>query len=630
MVRHFPHLLRAIAYETILYVLFAMDFQLTVTFVILIVALILFFTDKIPGDLTALLTVVAFGLTGILTPQEAFSGFSRTAVITIIAIFIIAEALRRSGVSEQVGNILLKVGGKSELRLIVTTMMAGAFLSLFMNNIAAAAVLLPAVSGAAQKSRVSTAKLMMPLAFGTTLGGMATLLTTANIILSSMLHDNNLQGYGLLDFAPVGLPLAVIGISYVAFFGRNALPGGTSLLERTQAPSTQEQNDLIETYHLDRRLFRARVPKKSFLIGKTLAECTLREDFSVSIVAIERNGKRLLTISPQTEIKDRDVLILEGDEVDFRQRDVEPYMEFLPATEWHEEDLESRAAVVIEAIVAPRSRLIDQTLRSAHFREKYGMNVLAIWRGDQEFFIDLSEIPLQFGDALLLQGPREKLSVVRDNQDLIVLLSKENQEITVPNKGRAAIAIIVATLAFAAFYPELTGPIMLAGAVAMMIVGIVTTEQAYASIGWTTVFLVAGLLPMGIALTKTNAAGIVATGIVSTLGPYGPLALLAGIFLVTTILVQAMNGAAVVAIIGPVAIQIATQVGIDPRSLVMGVALASSMAFITPLGHPVNIMVMSPGGYNFRDFMKIGIPMTIILFIAVMILLPIVWNFEIR
>lgn len=604
-----------------------MDYQLTVTFVILIIALVLFFTDKIPGDLTALLTVVAFGLTGVLTPQEAFSGFSRTAVITIIAIFIIAEALRRSGVSEQVGNVLLKVGGKSELRLVLTTMAAAAFLSLFMNNIAAAAVLLPAVSGAAQKSRVNISKLMMPLAFGTTLGGMATLLTTANIILSSMLQDNKIEGFGLLDFAPVGLPLAIIGIAYVAFFGRALLPGGASMLERTQAPNANETDDLIETYHLDRKLFRARVPKKSFLIGKKLSECTLREDFSVSIIAIERAGKRLLTISPETVIKDRDVLILEGDEEDFRRRDVEPYMEFLPATEWHDEDLESRAATVIEAIVAPRSRLIDQTLKTAHFREKYGMNVLAIWRGDQEYFVDLSEIPLQFGDALLLQGPREKLSVVRDNQDLIVLLSKENQEITVPNKGRAAIAIIVATLVFAAIYPNLTGPIMLAGAVAMMITGIVTTEQAYGAIGWTSVFLVAGLLPMGIALTKSNAAGILAAGIVSALGPWGHLALLGGIFVATMAIVQAMNGAAASAIIGPVAIQMANQAGIDPRSMVMGVAIATSMAFITPLSHPVNIMVMSPGAYGFRDYMKIGIPLTAILFVAAMILLPLVWKF---
>lgn len=588
--------------------------------------MILFFTDKIAADLTALLTVVAFGVTGVLTPQQAFSGFSRSAVITILAIFILAEALRRSGVTEQVGNILLKVGGKSELHLTVVTMIAGAFLSLFMNNIAAAAVLLPAISGAARKANVNISKLLMPLAFSTILGGMATLLTTTNIILSSLLVENKLQGFSLTDFAPVGVPIVIVGIAYVALFGRKSLRGD-SILERTQAPSAHQTDDLVETYHLDKNLFRARVPKKSFLIGKKLSESTLREDFSVSIVAIERKGKRLVSISPETIIKDRDVLILEGDEEDFRRRDVEPFMEYLPASEWHDEDFQSRAVDVVEAILAPRSRLIDETLRSSHFREKYGMTVLAIWRADQEFFVNLPDIKLQFGDALLLQGPREKLAVLRDNPDLIVLLSKENQEITVPNKGFIAMAIFVATLILAIFLPNITGAVMLGGAVAMMLAGILSTEQAYSAIGWKMIFLVAGLLPMGIALTETNAAAMMASGVVSTFGQFGAIALLAGFFLLTMFLVQAMNGAAVAAIIGPIAIQAAQQIGVNPRALTMGVALATSMSFITPLGHPVNILVMSPGGYNFKDFMRIGIPLTIILFVCVMILLPLIWRF---
>ena len=601
-----------------------MDVQLIITFAILIVALILFFTDKIPADLVALLVVVALGVSGVLTTQEAFSGFSRSAVITILSIFILAEALQRSGVTEQVGNILLKVGGKSERRLVVVVMMAGAFLSLFMNNIAAAAVLLPAVSGAARKANVNLSRVLMPLAFGTILGGMATLLTTSNIILSSLLADNNIQGFGLIDFAPVGIPLVIVGIAYTAFIGRKSLPG-ESLIERTQVPSKQNE-DLVETYHLDKNLFRAGVPQNSFLTGKTIAECTLREDFKVSIVAIERGGKRLVSISPETVIEDGDILILEGDEQDFRRRDVEPFMEHLAPSEWHAQDLQSRAVDVVEAMLSPRSRLIDETLRSAHFREKYGLTVLAIWRAEQEFFVNLADMPLQFGDALLLQGSREKLTVLSGDADLIVLMSKEDGAITVPNKGRAALMIVIATLLIAIFEPNLTGAVMLGGALAMMLTGILTTEQAYSSVSWKTVFLVAGILPMGIALTKTNAAGMMADGIVSVLGPLGPLALLGGLFLGTMLLVQAMNGAAVAAIMGPIAISIAQQVGINPRMLTMGVALATSMAFITPLGHPVNILVMSPGGYSFRDFTKIGLPLTLILFIVVMILLPLIWH----
>jgi di/tricarboxylate transporter len=601
-----------------------MDTPVIVTFAILIAAMILFLTDRIPADLVALLVAVALGLTGVLTSQEAFSGFSRSAVITIIAIFILAEALMRSGVTEQVGNILLKIGGKSELRLVVVVMTAGAFLSLFMNNIAAAAVLLPAASGAARKAEVNTSRLLMPLAFGTILGGMATLLTTTNIVLSTLLQDSGIEGFSLVDFAPVGIPLAVVGIAYVALIGRRSLRG-ESLLDRTSAPHSGDPHDLVAAYHLGESLFRARVPENSFLIGKALSECTLREDFGVSVVAIERKGKKLFAISPATVIQRQDILILEGNENDFRKRDVEPYMEFLPSQDWHKEDLESRAIDVVEAMLSPRSRLIDQTLRSSHFREKYGMAVLAIWRADQEIFTELADVTLEFGDALLLQGPREKLPVLRDDPDLIVLMQKEQETITVPNKGRAALMIAVATLAFAIIEPDFTGAIMLGGAIVMMLIGILTSEQAYSSISWRSVFLVAGILPMGIALTKTNAAGLMANWVVALLGPLGPLALLAGLFVMTMLLAQAMNGAAVSAVVGPIAIRVAQQAGVNPRSLVMGVALATSMAFITPLGHPVNILVMGPGGYNFRDFVKVGLPLSIILFIVVMLVLPLVW-----
>jgi di/tricarboxylate transporter len=601
-----------------------MDTNLIITFVILIAALVLFLTDRLPSDLVALLVVVALGITGVLTTQEAFSGFSRSAVITIISIYVLAEALQRTGVTEQAGNILLKIGGRSELSLVVIVMAAGAFLSLFMNNIAAAAVLLPAVSGISKKAGVSNSKILIPLAFGTILGGMATLLTTTNIILSSLLHDNEIPGFGLTDFLPVGSVLVVAGIAYVAFVGRGFLPGD-SLIERTQAPSAEHSKDLIATYGLGKGLFRARVPKGSFLIDKTVAESTLREDFGVSVVAIERKDRKLFALSPDTKMHLGDTLVLEGDEEDFRRRDVEPYMEFIPTSEWKESDLESRVVEVVEVMLAPRSRLIGKSLRESHFREKYGMSVLAIWRGDQEIYTGLADIELTFGDALLLQGSRKKLAVLADDPDLILLMSRENVALTVPNRGLAALMIFGATLVFAALVPDLTGAIMLGGAIAMMLTGILTTEQAYSAVGWKSVFLVAGMLPMGIALTKTNAAGLVAEYVVSYMGGYGPMALLAGMFLLTALFTQAVNGAVAAAVCGPIAISIAQRAALNPRSLVMGVALAASMAFMTPLSHPVNVLVMSPGGYNFKDYVKIGAPLTFLLFVLVMIFLPLIW-----
>ena len=350
----------------------------------------------------------------------------------------------------------------------------------------------------------------MPLAFGTILGGMATLLTTSNIVVNSILIDNHLDGFSLYDFAPVGIPLVIAGILYVALVGRKSLPG-ESPIERTLAPNREDQRDLISAYHLGENLFRARVPEKSSLIDKQLADSHLREDFGVSVVAIERKNKKLFALSPDTEIKDGDTLVLEGDEADFRKRDVQPFMEFLPASEWHDSDLESRAVEVVEAMLTPRSRLLGETLRSAHFREKYGMSVLAIWRGENEIVADLADVEMTFGDALLLQGTREKLAVLSDDQDLILLMSKEETAISVPDKGRAALIIFVATLVFAIMLPDLTAAIMLGGALAMMLTGILTTQQAYASISWKTVFLVAGMLPMGIALTKTNDPQAIAT-----------------------------------------------------------------------------------------------------------------------
>ena len=253
------------------------------------------------------------------------------------------------------------------------------------------------------------------------------------------------------------------------------------------------------------------------------------------------------------------------------------------------------------------------------------MSLLAVWHGDKEVLTDLADVKLHFGDALLLQGPREKLAILKDDPNLILLMTEGETEITVPGKGRAALMIFATTLILALLYPDLTGAIMLGGALSMVLTRIITIEQGYAAVGWKTVFLVAGMLPMGIALSKTNAAGLAAGGILDIFGGHGALPLVAGLFIVTVIFTQMVNGAVAAAIVGPVAIQIAQQSGVDPRAMIMGVAMATSMAFITPLSHPVNILVMSPGGYSFRDFFKVGLPLTVILFVVVMIVLPIYW-----
>jgi di/tricarboxylate transporter len=600
-----------------------MDSGLLTTLLILLVAIVLFLSERVSIDLIALLVLVALGLSRILTSTEVFSGLSDTAVITIMSVFVLAHGLEVTGVAERMGDLLMRTAGKNETRLIIAVMTISALMSLFMNNIAVASVLLPATSMVGRKAGIKLSRLLIPLAFGTLLGGMATLFTTTNLVVSGVLRNNGLPGFGVLNFAPVGLPLVVIGIVYMALWGRRMLPAEPSA-ERAQV-IRQAKDDLLAMYQLGERLFRARVPKGSRLINGTLAESTLREIYGVNVVAIERNGGTTLAPTPDFVFQAGDIMLLEGRLEEFRQKDVEPYLEILPARKYDEPDLESAAIVVLEAVLSPRSQFIGKTLKETHFREKYGMTVLAVWNGERVFRTGLPDLKLTFGDALLLQGPRSRVPVLRSDPDLIILSREDVPVREFSRKSWLALAIFALTILIAALGPFSVGEVMLAGALTMVIANVVTMEQVYRVIEWRIIFLIAGMLPLGLAMTKTGATTLIANALTGVVRPYGPLALLLGLLIITVLLSQAMKGAAVSAVVAPIAIQAAQQLGVDPRAMAMGVALATSMAFVTPLGHPVNILMIGPGGYRFKDFFKVGLPLTVILFAAILILLPIFW-----
>lgn len=618
-----------------------MPIQLVFTVVILVVAVALLLTDRLRADMVALLVVVALGAAGVLAPREAFSGFASSAVVTIVAIFVFTEALRVTGVTGRAGDLLQRaVSGVSEQRLVLILMLAGAGLSLVMNNIAAAAVLLPAVSGIARRIRVSPSRLLMPLAFATILGGMATLFTTTNIVVSGILRGQNLPGFGVLSFAPIGVPLVSSGIAYMALWGRNRLPHAAEMDLPAQAD--QAHFDPVEVYRLGERLFRARVPAASSIIGRPLAGSGLREQFGVNVIALERAGRVIPAPLLSMVLAEGDILLLEGKLDQFREREAEHRLEIVtpheqgaeasgplptPSRDWRAAGLETSSVIMIEAVLAPRSTLLGQTLRSARFREKYGMSVLAIWRAGRPIRTGLSELPLAFGDALLLQGERDHLTLLRTEPDLIVLDRGEaaRPAATVSKKGLLAVAIMAASLILAAFNAPLVGEILLGGALAIAIAGILTMDQGYQAIEWRSVFLVAGMLPLGLAMTQSGAAALVGRWLVAHLSPFGPLALLAGVLAATVLLTQTMTGAAVATVMAPIAMQAAQQAGLNPRSFAMGVALATSMAFITPLGHPVNVLVMGPGGYHFRDYARVGLPLTVVLLAVVMVFLPLFW-----
>jgi di/tricarboxylate transporter len=594
--------------------------QIEITFLLLGITTILLLGNILRPDIVALLLLLALGLSGILTTQEAFSGFSRSAVIIMISAFILAEGLRRAGVTERLGNFILRLFGNGETRLIFGVMTAGALLSLFMNNIAAASLLFPSLSGVARRSKISPSRLLMPLAFGTILGGMATLLTTTNIIVSGLLRDEKLPGFGLLDFLPVGLPLALAGITFMVLVGTRFLP------KKSPAEQVQEEGEsgeiLLSTYQLGDRLQRARVRPGGPLDGKPVQASGLRENYHLNVIAVER-GKRVLHLEARTVLRGNDTLLLIARAEDSLPENLSELLEILPPGEWAQEYLSTPDMLLIETAIAPRSQLAGQTLQEIQFEQKFGARVLAIWRRGRSIRTRFSDLQLEFGDGLLLQGTPKSLSLLRTESGLILLA-----ESFPPRRSDRHVwltpLIMLVTLGLAVAFPNVIAEIMLAGAICMVLVRALSMDQAYQAIEWRSVFLVAGMLPLGVALQKTGGAALLAEQIIGLIGDRGHLALLAALVILTVLLTQIINGATAASIIAPIAIATGLKAGMDPRSLALGVALASSMAFISPLGHAVNVMVMGAGGYTFKDYARVGIPLTVLLIVLLLLILPLV------
>ncbi|MBI5953181.1 MAG: SLC13 family permease [Chloroflexi bacterium] len=593
--------------------------QIGLTFLFLGIAALLLLGNILRADIVALMLMLALGLSGILSPQEAFSGFSRSAVVIMFSAFTLAEGLRHSGLTERMGLFIIKLFGKGEKRLIFGVMTASATLSLFMNNIAAASLLFPSLSGVARRSKVSLSKLLMPLAFGTILGGMATLLTTTNIIVSGLLRDAKLPGFTLTDFAPIGLPLAFAGILFMIFWGRRLLPNQSPAQRHEES---DESDDLLNTYQLAERLVRAEVRKDGGLDGVTLEKSGLREKYHLNVIAIQR-GRFTLPIEAKTILHGEDILLIMARPEDSIPVSLMDILIILPSGEWQQDYLSTPNMKLIEAAIAPRSHLAHQTLKDIRFEQKFNARVLAVWRSGRSIRTRLADLPLEFGDGLLLQGTEKSLILLRTEPGLI-LLAESVPSIRMTLRGWFAALIMAVTLILAVIFPDNIAEIMLSGAVAMVLIRTLNMDQAYRSVDWRSLFLVAGMLPVGVALNKTGASAMLADGILLSFGGAGHLVLLTGFVFLTVVLTQVVNGAAAVTVVAPIAIIAAQQAGMEPRSMAMAVALASSMAFMSPLGHSVNVMVMGAGGYTFRDYARVGIPLTILLVIILLIILPLI------
>lgn len=598
-----------------------MDTQTIILLVILIVAIAVFMSERLRADVVAILVMLSLGLTGLVAPRQVFSGLSSSAVMLIIAVSILTGGLFRTGVSAVIGRWLVRVGGASEGRMTALVMAAAGGLSLFMNNIASAAVIMPAVMDATRRTRISPSKLLMPMALATHLGGMATLFTTASIVSSGVLQSAGLQGLGVFDFAAVGGAAALLGFVYIQFIGRRTLPDHSPAAEIVE--QQQGSADLAESYRLSQRLSHVLVETGSPLVGQSLDQTRIGSELGLTVLALERHGRRQPAPAVHERLRAGDILVLGG------RADRAATLASLGARVLPESPTPlstSADASFSEILVAPRSRAIGQSLRQMDFRGRYGLTVAAMWHAGQLRRTDLGDLVLKGSETLLVFGQREKLDLIRTDPDWI-LLSTANDGAARPSKMNLAVIILALSLVAAVVTPLPTSVVLFVGALAMVLTGCLTMEDAYQAIEWRSVFLVGSMLPVEVALSSTGAARQIGDLITGSLGTAGPIAVAAGLFIVSMVLNQFIPaGAAVPAVLVPVAIAAAQGLGSDPRAFALVIAIATGTSVLTPFAHPVNVLVMGPGGYSFADYFWAGLPIVVTTFIATLATLPLFWG----
>ena len=782
-----------------------MTADIAIVFSILAVAVVFLVTEWIPMEVTALLSLGAVALIGLVSPVEALSGFSNPAVVTVWAVFILSGGLTRTGVANAIGHFVLRLAGNSESRMIVVIMTTAGVMSAIMNNVAVAALMLPVVMDIARHTERPPSRLLMPLAYGSLLGGLTTQIgTPPNILVSDALRDAGLKSFTFFDFTPVGLIVMFSGIAFMTFIGRHLLPqrdvakessgrqknrlanpvrsagttishpcprasilanktlaqirmgsvlgwnvigitrgdrtllapgptdtllagdrltvegrieslnelknwrqlvveeGGIDLHEpysdeikigevvlpgnsrfvsstlnslgfrgrfglnvlairrndsiiRTNLPDEPlqrgdmllvagtedhlqelentngfdrfryvERSELTEVYHLHEQLMVMQVPPDSALVEKSLKESRLGDALGSRVLGILRGQNPIIMPEPHEILQAGDRLVIEGRQRDFDNLRGLEELEIERRTGTDVEKLVSDDAGLVEAILSPHTTLEGKTLRQINFREKFGLNVLALWRKGRAYRSNLRDMELRFGDALLLLGPKAKLRLLGREPDIIVLTETAQEELR-KDKMKLSILIMIVVL-----LPVILGWVQIyiaavIGASLMVLVGCLSMEEAYRQIEWKAVFLIAGMLPLGTALDQTGAAKLIADGVVALVGPLGPKGVMLGLVALTFLATCFVPTAALVVLMAPIALSTSTNMGISPYGLMMAIAMAASASFMTPVSHPANILVMGPGGYRFTDYLKIGGLLTLVILVVIMVILPVFW-----
>ena len=596
-------------------------------FSLLLFTIILFVSDRLRLDVVAMLVILTLMLSGLLSPKEALAGFGDPVVLLIAGLFVIGEGLFRTGVAFAIGNWLMRAGGTSETRMMILLMLVVAGLSAFMSSTGAVAIFIPVTLNLAAKAGIQPSRLLMPIAFASLIGGMLTLIgTPPNLVVSTQLTREGLEGFGFFEFTPIGLLVLVAGITYILFWGRKLLPKETGD-PRKAVKNRLSLQDLIEAYKISDRLHRLRINKDSSISAMTVAQALLRTRYGVTVLGIERQRRGRTMIIPavtHTELKVGDIILVVDTAAELDRMLQTERLEHLEMESEHGR-IAAQEVGIAEVLLTPQSTIIGQTLSKIRFRERYGLTVLGILRNGVPLEGNLVQTKLLFGDSVLVGGGWRQIELLQaEHENFLVLnLPREMDEIA-PNRKKApwALGIMGGMLVLMTFKLVPSVAAVLLAALAMVFARCVSMKNAYASINWESLVLIAGMLPMATALEKTGGIQLIVTGLVGSLGELGPIALMAGLFLLTSIFSQFISNTATTVLVAPIAMIAATNMGISPYPLLMTVAIAASTAFSTPVASPVNTLVLGPGGYKFNDFAKLGVPLQLLVMALTLLAVP--------
>lgn len=589
-----------------------MTLEIALVLLIIFLSLIFFSIERIPTDVVALGVLISLTVTGLVSPAQAFAGFGSDAVVMIFGLLVLTAALMRTGVVLMAGREIIRRVGERDSSLLSVIMIASASIGAFMSNTASTAFFVPVVIGIARKARVSASKFLMPLAFSSILSSSVTLISTStNIIVSDLMTRSGMRPMGMFELAPVGIPITVLGLIYMTFIGKRLIPD--------RARANQDDDNLAAQTYLTEIL----ILPGSLLAGKTLAESGLGRDLDLTVVRVVRDKKRYLAPEAELELKAGDVLLVEGERDEILTIKNTAGIDIKADVKLSDPRLQSGDVRLAEAILLTRSPLIGRTLKGFGFRERYGLQVLAINQHGQNIRRKISQIRFRIGDMLLIQGRQPNINALEEEGAFRVIRSLEGK---LPNLKRAPIAIaaFVGAILLGTFRIV---PLPVATTIGVLVVFLtrcITPEEAYRDVEWKALILIGCMLALGQAMDQTGTARYLADQITHLTMGLSPLWLLSVFFVLTVFLTLPMSHQAATVVVVPIALQTALQLGLNPRTFAMMIAIAASCSYLTPL-EPSCLMVYGPGRYRFVDFLKVGSLLTVVIFLIAIILVPMLW-----